>query len=155
GRRCSDGRGFPSTGKENDENACWAWIPPARSQSSFRAMRAAEWNPRVAPVVVIRRCTRGALFVRRELLVQERGPLDPLAPVGDVQALVLRVRVADGVLEADEQRRGAAERLGERTDERDRPARADERHLVLVAARERALGRLERRPLGHAHPAGV
>src|SRR6476646_5946168 len=80
-----------------------------------------------------------------ELFVEIDGALDRLGPVAEVQALVLRVRVGVRILDADEQRRHAAQLARERLDERNRSAAAHGERARAVALLEHAEGRLEGR----------
>src|SRR6476469_6016577 len=73
----------------------------------------------------------------RELFVEIDRALDRLAEVGDVQRLVLRVRVGVRILDADEQSRHAAELARERLDERDRSAAPHGDAVGAVALLER------------------
>src|SRR5262245_59951207 len=78
-----------------------------------------------------------------ELVEQVRRRARRGAEVVEVEALVLAVRVAGRVLEAEEQRRDPAHHLGERTDEGDRSAAADLDGLAPEARPERAVRRRE------------
>src|SRR5215212_1753508 len=73
-----------------------------------------------------------------QFVVEEDRRADAALPVAEVQALVLRMRVARRVLDAHQQQRRAFERRRERADEADRAAGADHLRLASVAARERA-----------------
>src|SRR5262245_36271826 len=70
-----------------------------------------------------------------------------LLPVALVQALVRGVGVAERVLNAEEQGRGAAEQIGQRADEADAAAAADADSVTAVAAAQGGHRCLERRAI--------
>ena len=71
--------------------------------------------------------------------------VDQLVPVAEVEALVLAVDAAAGIGGAEEQRGDAAERVGERADERDRAADAHV-HRDRRRSRRAARARWRRTP---------
>ena len=85
---------------------------------------------------------------RPPLGVEVHGAAAGRLEVGEVERLVLRVGVARGILEPDQEGGRAAERLRERPDEGDAAARADLDGRAPVAGPERALRRVERRTDG-------
>ena len=90
----------------------------------------------------------------RQLVVEVDRRPHALHPVAEVQALVLRVRVALRILDAHQQARRAAQQVGERAHEADRAAGADHRGLLAEAGLERAARGVERGALGVGRPPG-
>ena len=88
----------------------------------------------------------------RELVVEPDRRLHPVDEVAEVQALVLGVDGRVRVLDAHQQARHAAERVGERLNEADRAAGADHGRLAPVGVGQRAARRLERGALGVGRP---
>ena len=79
-----------------------------------------------------------------ELVEQEHLGADQAAPVGEMQALVLAVDVRAGIVGTHQQRGDAAERVGERADERDRATDAHQHRFDPEAGVQRAPRRVER-----------
>ena len=77
---------------------------------------------------------------------------DQLVPVAEVEALVLAVDAAAGIGGPEQQRGDAAERVGERPDERDGAADAHAHRVDAEAGAQRAVGGVER-PAGRARSA--
>src|SRR6266545_4802279 len=90
----------------------------------------------------------------RQLVVEVDGGGNALPEVAEVEALVLGMRVARGVLDPGEQAGRAAEQIGEGLHEPDRSARPDHRRLFLEAGLEGAAGRLEGGSVGVGRPPG-
>src|SRR3990172_11354290 len=82
--------------------------------------------------------SRGAADSHGELREQVRRRARSGAEVAEVEALVLAVRVAGRVLEAEEQRRDPAHHLGEGTDEGDGATAAHLHDSTTEAGGERA-----------------
>ena len=81
----------------------------------------------------------------RELVVEMDGRAHALLPVAEVEALVLRMSAARGILDAGQQARRALQEVGERLDEADRAAGAHHRGLLSEAGLQRAACGVERR----------
>ena len=147
---------LPGTNIRSGQPIAW-YPPPGGAQARTRANRGRPTGPTevsdtcgadTSPVVSSGLAAAQRVGGRQRaanLLVEVDGALHRLLPVAEVEALVLRVGVGVRVLDADEQRRHAAELAGERLDERDAAAAADGHRVRAVALLQRPERRLERR----------
>jgi hypothetical protein len=110
-----------------------------------------RWDPDQGPstVMVVHRLP---LHCLGEVLVEADGAAGRLVEVGEGERLVLAVGVGVGIFDADEERRDAAELLGEGFDERDGGAAANGDRFAPVPFRQRTEGGLEGRVLRRRVP---
>src|SRR5207302_7630868 len=103
-----------------------------------REVRSYPYGPDQCPAAASR-WSGAVLAGADQLCIETDRGVRSLTEVAEVQALVLRVRVRVGVLDADQQRR-SAQLAREGIHEGDRPAAADGHRLLAVAVAERLAG---------------
>src|SRR5690606_15587582 len=122
-----------------------------RNHSWRRAGRWRRWPSR-PPARQSSDAEASAAKLLGELAVDVDRAANAAIEIAEVQALVLRVRVGIGVLDADEQRGRPTERLGEGLDEGDGAAAAGRNGGRAIALLQRPEGGLEGRMAGVGVP---